>query len=103
MILEDKVFFNNLPEHEQHANIEDNNKMIESFLNLPSTNEMPNPISLQEIQYHQNQDHDLLQIAALKVPNHFLINLVSDKPLITSKGVDKQYPDKLEKNIFLLL
>ena len=60
MILEDEVFFNNLPEHEQHVNIKDNNKMIDCFLNLPSTNEMPNPIFLREIQQHQNQDNDLL-------------------------------------------
>ena len=52
MIWEDEVFFNNLPESEQHSNIEDNNEMIECFLNLPSTNEMLNPISVLEIQEH---------------------------------------------------
>ena len=92
MILEDEVFFNNLTEHEQHADIEDDNEMIECFLNLPSTNEMPNPISLREIKDHQLRDNDLTRLAT-EVPERFPINLVSNTPLITIKGVDKQYPD----------
>ena len=54
--------FNNIPENERHANIDDNNKMIECFLNLPSINEMPNPILLPDILNHQNSDHELLQL-----------------------------------------
>ena len=92
MILEDEGFFNNLPEHEQRVNIKDNNKMIECFPNLPSTNEMPNPISLKEIQEHQNKDNDLIRLAT-EAPEHFPISLVSTTSLITIKGVDKQCPD----------
>ena len=36
IILKDEVFFNNLTEHEQHADIEDNNEMIKCFLNSQS-------------------------------------------------------------------
>ena len=46
MNLEDELFFNNLPEHEQYTSIEDNNKMIDCFLILPLINEMQNPIAL---------------------------------------------------------
>ena len=93
MILEDEVFFNNLSEYEQHENIEDDNKMIECFLNLPPTNEMLNPILLQEILDHQNKENDLIQLAT-EEPERFSISVVSTTPLIIMKGVDKQYPDK---------
>lgn len=61
MILEDEIFFNDIPENEWHTNnIDNDNKMTEYFLYLLSTYEMPNPISLQEIQKNENADHELL-------------------------------------------
>ena len=53
---------------------------------------MPNPISLREIQDHQQRDNDLTRLAA-EEPERFPINLVSNTPLITVKGVKKQYPN----------
>ena len=64
MIVEDKIFFNNIPENEKHADINKDNKMIKCFLNLPSINKMSNPLLLQEIQNYQNTDHESLQLAA---------------------------------------
>ena len=60
MILGDENFFNNIPENEKHADINEDNKMIKCFHNLPSTNKMSNPISIQKIRNHQNTDHELL-------------------------------------------
>ena len=64
MIFEDKAFFN-ISEAENHSNIEDNNKLIECFLDLPTIEELPNPISLQNILNHQQHNNDLMQLARL--------------------------------------
>ena len=82
MILEDKAFFNYISEEENHINIKDNNELIECFLNLPTMEKLHNPISLQNIMNHQQQDNDLMQLAQsalLKFP----VKIVSDVPLIT--------------------
>ena len=63
MILEDETFFNNISDIEQHSNIEDNNELIDCFLNLPTTDELPDPISLQNIWNHQRQDDGLMKLA----------------------------------------
>ena len=57
---------------------------------------MPNPISLQETQNHQNENHELLWLAAAE-PTWFPVQLqyVSNTSLIITITVtDKQYPDK---------
>ena len=62
MILEDEAFLN-ISEAENHSDIEDDNELIECFLNLPTMEELPNPISLQNILNHQQQDRDLMDLA----------------------------------------
>lgn len=46
MILEEKAFFNYISEVKNHLNIEDDNELIECFLNLPTLDGLANPISL---------------------------------------------------------
>ena len=53
MILEDKVFSTTYLKKENHSNVEDDNELIKCFLNLPTLDDLPNPISLQNIMNHQ--------------------------------------------------
>ena len=82
MILEVETFFNNMSKKEQHTNIEDNNELIVCFLNLPTSDELPNPISLQNIWNHQHQDEKLMKLAQV-APLKFPVKIVSNVPLIT--------------------
>ena len=88
MILEDEAFLN-ISEAENHSNIEDDNELIECFLNLPTMEELPNPISLQNILNHQQQDPDLMELAR-HAPTKFPVRIVSNVPLITHVG---KHPD----------
>ena len=88
MILEDKAFLN-ISETENHSNIEDNNKLIECFLNLSTMEELPNPISPQNILNHQQQDRNLMDLAR-SAPTKFPVRIVSNVPLITQVG---KHPD----------
>ena len=45
---------------DSYFNINDDNKIMDLFLNLPPTAEMHNPISMQNIYNHQQQDVELL-------------------------------------------
>ena len=95
MILEDEAFLN-ISEAESHSNIEDNNELINCFLNLPTMEELPNPISLQNILNHQQQDRNLMNLAQ-SAPTKFAIRIVSNIPLITHVG---KHPDNWK--IFIL-
>ena len=89
MILEEETFFNNISDIEQHSNIEDDNELIDCFLNLPTLDGSPNPISLQNIWNHQHQDNGLMKLVQA-APSKFPVKIISNVPLITVPG---KHPD----------
>ena len=93
MILEDEAFLN-ISETKNHSNIEDDNELIECFLNLPTMEELPNPISLH--MNHQQQDPALMDLARSALTK-FPVRIVSNVPLITHV---RKHPD--DWKIFIL-
>ena len=68
-LIDDDRFFNveemyvideRLHKEDLYLNIEEDNDILDLFLNLPPTLEISNPINMQEIANHQQQDADLL-------------------------------------------
>ena len=68
-LIDDERFFNmvemfvkdeRLHKEELYFNIEEDNEILDLFLNLPPTAEMHNPINIQNIANHQQQDAELL-------------------------------------------
>jgi len=61
-----------IPEGETFLNIDEDNQMIDCFLNLPPLEQMANPIMIININNHQQADLELQQ-ALQADPDHYML------------------------------
>ena len=86
-VFEDKLY----QEYKCYVHIDENNEVMECMLNLPSITFKSSPLSMENIQNHQQQFPALLELQH-RNPIQFRNQTISNVPIITIAGTVPNQP-----------